>query len=222
MNIKDLLQDDALEELEEQIIMSFEGCLSKDHDYTDERSLLQVRRNIINQRVLKHEQVMMLPDIIAFNDAMREALREMFDKAHAVYEANKKIDENVEIWACCYLSNDYPALHPVQGENRQELWNALQDSGWNLLYDTGVSFPLRLIGNYDPNSNDFDDFIGMNCPPPNWNEGLDQELTKDLHLIEAFHNLFDHTDFAITDFIYCREFYYKIKVQFRNEALQSH
>ena len=123
----------------------------------------------------------------------------------------------MEIWACCYLGNDYPALHPMQGENRQELWNALQDSGWNLLYDTGVFFPLRLIGNYDPNSNDFDDFIGMNCPPPNWNEGLDQELTKDLHLTQAFHNLFDHTDFAITDFIYCRDFYYKIKVEFLNE-----
>lgn len=216
MNIKDLLQDDALKALEDQIIMSFEGLWSKDHDYTDERSLIEVRKTIINHRVLQHQDLL-LPDIIAFNDAMREALREMFDKAHAVYEANKKIDENVEIWACCYLSIDYPALHPVQGENRQELWNALQDSGWNLLYDTGVFFPLRLIGNYDPNSNDFDDFIGMNCSSPNWNEGLDQELTKDLHLIQAFHNLFDHTDFAITDFIYCRDFYYKIKVEFLNE-----
>ena len=79
MNIKNLLQDDALKALEDQIIMSFEGLWSKDHDYTEERSLLKVRQRIINQRVLKHEQVMMLPDIIAFNDAMREALREMFD-----------------------------------------------------------------------------------------------------------------------------------------------
>jgi hypothetical protein len=52
--------------------------------------------------------------------------------------------------------------------------------------------------------------------------GLDQELTKDLHLIDAFHNLFDHTDFAITDFIYCRDFFYEIKVEFRNEAQQNH
>ena len=86
MKIKDLLQDDALKALEDQIIMSFEGCWSKDHDYTDERSL----------------------------------------------------------------------------------------------------------------------------------------MTKDLHLIDAFHNLFDHTDFAITDFIYCREFYYEIKFEFRNEAQQNH
>ena len=102
MNIKDLLQDDALKALEDQIIMSFEGCWSKDHDYTDERSLIQVRQNIINHRVLQHQDLL-LPDIIAFNDAMSEALREMFDKAHAVYEANKGFGEDVEVEACCYI-----------------------------------------------------------------------------------------------------------------------
>ena len=30
------------------------------------------------------------------------------------------------------------------------------------------------------------------------------------------------SDFAITDFIYCRDFYYEIKVEFRNEAQQNH
>ena len=165
MNIKDLLQDDALKTLEDQIILSFEGLWSKDHDYTDERSLIEVRKTIINHRVLQHQDLL-LPDIIAFNDVMREALRKMFDKAHAVYEANKGFGEDVEVEACCYLSNDYPALHPVQGENRQELWNALQDSGWNLLYEGGVAFPLQLKGNDDPDSNDFDEFIGMNCPRP--------------------------------------------------------
>ena len=220
MSIKEILQDYALQELERRIIMVFDGPYSKEHNYTDERSLLRIRRDIINHYVLQHQEEL-LPDIIAFNDAMREALREMFDKAHAMYEANKGFGEDVEVEACCYLSNDYPTLHPVQGENRQDLWNALQDSGWNLLYEYGVSFPLQLRGNDDPDSNDFDEFIGMNCPPPNWNEGLDQELTKDLHLIEAFHYLFDHTEFAITDFIYCREFYYEIKVEIDKEIPKS-
>ena len=52
----------------------------------------------------------------------------------------------------------------------------------------------------------FDEFIGMNLTPPNWNERLEPILTKDLHLINAFHNLFDHTSFALTDFIFCRDF----------------
>jgi len=99
MNIEDLLLDDALKALEGQIIMSFEGLWSKDHDYTDERSLIEVRKTIINHRVLQHQDLL-LPDIIAFNDAMSEALREMFDKAHAVYEANKGFGEDVEVEAC--------------------------------------------------------------------------------------------------------------------------
>lgn len=59
----------------------------------------------------------------------------------------------------------------------------------------------------------FDSFIGMDCPPPNWNEGLDPELTKDLHLISQFHNLFQHMLFAITDFIYVRKFRTEIKIE---------
>lgn len=59
----------------------------------------------------------------------------------------------------------------------------------------------------------FESFIGMNCTPPNWNEGLDRELTKDLQLINAFHNLFDHTNFALTDFIYVRKFNTEIKIE---------
>ena len=217
MSIKEILQDYALQELEEQIIMSFEGAFSKFQDYTEERSLLRVRRNIINHYMLQRQEEL-LPDIIAFNDALREALRTMFDRAHAVYEANKDFGEDVTVEACCFLGNDYPALHPLQGENRQNLWSALQDSGWNVIYDSGVTFPLVLKRDA---SQSFDDFIGMNCPPPNWNEGLDQELTKDLHLIDAFHNLFDHTEFAITDFIYCREFYYEIKVEIDKEIPKS-
>ena len=209
MSIKEVLQDYALQKLEEQIILVYNGPYAKRHDYTNERSLLQVRKNIIDHYMLQHQEEL-LPDIIAFNDALREALRKMYDKAYAIYEANKGLGEYVSVEACCYLNNMYPKLHPVQGEDRQELWEALQDSGWNVLYDSGVTFPFRL--NQDTNET-FDDFIGMNCQPPNWNEGLDRELTKDQHLINAFHNLVDHTSFAITDFIYFREFYYEINVE---------
>ena len=47
----------------------------------------------------------------------------------------------------------------------------------------------------------------------NWNEGLDRELTKDLQLTSAFHHLFDHTKFAITDFIYVRKFETEINIE---------
>lgn len=208
MSIKEILEDYSIRELESNIVMAYNGPFKKNHDYTDERCLLQVRRDIINHYVLQHQEEL-LPHIIAFNDAVREALHKLYDKAHLVYDANKEFGDEVEVAARCNLGPDYPALHPVQGEDRQELWDALCDVGWNVLYNMGVTFEFRLPHDKDKT---FDDFIGMNCPPPNWNEGLDQELTKDLHLIHAFHHLFDHTDFALTDFIYVREFHNKINM----------
>lgn len=68
---------------------------------------------------------------------------------------------------------------------------------------------LALPSDIDEN---FDSFIGMDCLPPDRNEGLDRGLTKDLHLVSAFHNLFDHTNFAITDFIYVRKFETEINI----------
>ena len=59
----------------------------------------------------------------------------------------------------------------------------------------------------------FDSFIGMDLYLPNWNEGLDQELTKSMNLLYQFHNLFSHMNFALTDLIYVREFRTEIKIQ---------
>lgn len=122
----------------------------------------------------------------------------------------------MELTAKCFLSRDYPELHPVQSEDREELWDAICDSGWNLLYSDGVSLPTLTLPR-DINVS-FDSLIGMDCPPPNWNEGLDRELTKDLHLTSTFHNLFDHMNFAITDFIYVRKFETEINIEINKKA----
>ena len=182
------------------------------NNYSNCGCLLSLRKDMINKRVLEHQEEI-LPDIIAFNDALTDALREMYDRAHRIWDSikdDKSLGDEVELTAKCFLSYNYPELHPVQGEDRQELWDALCDGDWNVLYDDGVTFELRLPQNIDDT---FDHFIGMDCPPPNWNEGLDQILTKDLHLTSAFHNLFDHTKFAITDFIYVRKFETEIKIE---------
>ena len=115
------------------------------------------------------------------------------------------------IGVCVYFDVEYPALHPIQGEDRQELWYALCDEDLNPLYADGISI-LTLTFPRDEDYT-FDSFIGMDCPPPNWNEGLDPELTKDLHLISQFHKLFQHMLFAITDFIYVRKFRTEINVE---------
>ena len=205
------IHDPYIALIEEHILMAYDDPRAS--LYTHCGALLELRKDIINRKVLAHQDEI-LPDIIAFNDALRNALKEMYDRAHLVWEALQSNDAfagKVEVTARCFLGYDYPELHPIQGDDRQELWNALCDSGWNPLYEDGVALPVLTFPRDLDES--FDTLTGLDCPPPNWNEGLDQELTKDLHLISPFHHLFDHMKFAITDFIYVRRFETEINIE---------
>ena len=199
--------DYTLQLLEREIAYIYSSDVT---GYPEREYLLELRKRLLENQALDH-QAELLPDIIAFNDALTDALKRMYDRAHEMYAQVSAISPNIEVEAKCFLSYDYPSRHPYQEEDRQELWNAICDSGWNRLYDDGVAFPFILPRDKDES---FDTFIGMDCPPPNWNEGLDPELTKDLHLIQQFHHLFDHTHFALTDFIFVREFNIEININF--------
>ena len=206
------LYDYSIEAIEWEIIYRYTStrCYETNYDY-----LLSLRRSIINKMVLAHQKDI-LPDIIAFNDALREALCEMYDRAHRVWkkviEVMDETDgEEMELTAKLYFDYTYPELHPLQGEDRQDLWDALCDGDLNPMYADGVSVLTLTLPRDEDDS--FDSFIGMDCPPPNWNEGLDQELTKDLHLINQFHTLFQHMNFALSDFIYVRKFKTEINIE---------
>ena len=185
----DILCDYSVKMIEQEIIQEYNNTR---YYVLGDGALLNLRKRIINKEMLAHQKEL-LPDIIAFNDVLREALHEMYERAHRIWDKMiQSIDETdgeeMELTAKCYLDFDYSKLHPIQGEDRQDLWNALCDEDLNPLYADGVSV-LTLTFPRDEDDS-FESFIGMDCPPPNWNEGLDQELTKNLHLISQFHNLF--------------------------------
>ena len=208
----DILCDYSVKEIEREIIQGYNNTRCYDSDYG---VLLSLRKNIINKEILAHQKEL-LPDIIAFNDALCEALHDMYNRAHRIWDKMiENIDEGdgeeMELTAKCYFDADYPALHPIQGGDRQELWYALCDEDLNPIYADGASV-LTLTFPRDEDES-FDSFIGMDCPPPNWNEGLDPELTKDLHLISQFHKLFQHMNFALTDFIYVRKLKTEINIE---------
>ena len=206
------ISDDYIQLIELQVMYMYAKC-----DYHNCEFLLSLRREMINNKVLKYQEEI-LPDIIAFNDALQEALKEMYDRAHHIWNSikdNKDFGDDMELTAKCFLSYEYPELHPIQGEEREEFWAALCDSSWNRPYDDGVTYELKFPRHINDS---FDHFIGMDCPPPNWNEGLDKVLTKDLHLIYPFHNLFEHQSFAITDFIYVRKFETEINIKINKKT----
>ena len=204
------LHNKDIERIEEEIVLLYET--SSSYDSEAGRILLSLRKDMINDRVLKRQEDI-LPDIIAFNDALRDALHTMYDRAHQIWDNLKLIvnaGEEPELTAKCFLDKEFSLTDKVDEARREILWNVICDSDWNILYEEGITLtPLTLPRDLDMS---FDTLIGMDCLPPNWNEGLDRELTKDLHLTSAFHHLFRHTDFAITDFITVQKFRTEIEI----------
>ena len=170
-------------------------------NYKQVECLLRVRKEMLNEQAMFHQEEL-LPDIIAFNDGFRDALKVMYDRALSLYQQVSAIQPNIELEAKCYLDYNYPKTHPYQADHREELWEALCNEG-NPYYENFGSAHLTFNKG---NCESFDSFIGMVDGINNWNEYFEPLLTKDLHLIEPFHSLFEHMNFALTDFIFVREF----------------
>ena len=223
MNIKEILLSDDIQRIEREIINAHKGIgiRYRNKDYSNFDCLLEIRKDLINKKVLKFQEDL-IPEIVDFNEALRNTLQKMYDKAYHIWIDFQKLrdwEDDIELAAECYLGPVHPARHPLQGEDRQDLWNAFCDDNLNALYAGGVS--LQTLTFPRDNKESFESFIGMDCPPPNWNEGLDSKLTEDLHLICQFHHLFDHTYWATTDFIYVRDFEIRIKVDVNNYILND-
>jgi hypothetical protein len=195
--------------IEEDIKDSWMFDLSDD---AKDKCLLSIRKSLIDEMVLSHREDY-IEIIREFNDCLRNALKEMYDRAHRIYQDTIKhhdYGENIEVTASLYLGKEYPALHPVQEGNRQQLWKALCDGNWNIAYDGGISKLNLPQGAY---ANSFEAFTGISDSSSNELGGFDPELTKDLNLTNQFHYLYRHTDFALTDFIFVRDFYSEINVE---------
>lgn len=73
--------------------MRFYGSMTNPHViYSECDCLLSLRKDMINKRVLVHQKEI-LPDIIAFNDALTAALRELYDRAHRIWNSIKENED---------------------------------------------------------------------------------------------------------------------------------
>lgn len=110
------LQDKNIENIEREIIRIY--TTDWRYDYTKFGCLLELRKEMINDKVLEHQDEL-LPDIIAFNEVLTNALREMYDRAYLIWRDVKNRNDygdNVILEAKCFLDYNYPEHHPVQGD----------------------------------------------------------------------------------------------------------
>ena len=184
MTVQEIFNTKAVQEIEIEILnLQYETekrRLFRDSEGFAIKSLLGIRRNILHDYFVMDENYKLL--LSEFNEALKLQLIDMRNRTIKLYESVKGNDvkNDMVVRGKCFLGYEYSKIHPVQTVRAKKMWAMLNGTINEMLY--------------------------LQEEPDNWNEGLDRELTKDMHLIHAFHNLYEHLDFSIFDLLWVRDF----------------
>jgi hypothetical protein len=149
---------------------------------------------------------------------MKQQMIEMRRRTIALYEsvAKAELPGTIEVEGKCHFGYDYPPLHPIQDERVKRMWDILNGTidDFIPLYSDGFGqFRIDTYHSPVPTIESEHQMLYLSEETDNWNEGLDGKLTKDMHLIFAFHDLFEHMEFAIFDLLWVRDFNIELNVE---------
>ena len=180
------------------------------------KCLLGTRKSLLNKMfVMDEESKQLLSD---FNEALKAQMIEMRKRALSIYASNVNsgLLSNFRLRGKCFLGYDYSKIHPVQTMRAKKMWDVLNGSltDYMPLYMDGVdNFELDYVAGRENDIPSENQLLYLDEKIDNWNEELDQEMTKDMHLIHPFHNLYSHLDFSIFDLLWVRDFNIEIKLE---------
>lgn len=83
MQIEQLLLSEEIQHIEREILYAFYMFEKKGRMTDCFPYLLRLRKDLINTKMLSHQEDL-LPELIEFNESLRHALQEMFDRAHYI------------------------------------------------------------------------------------------------------------------------------------------
>lgn len=218
--VRRLFSLSRIERIERDILGLYQGGERRRNSYEKNafviRELLEYRKYLLEEDFSLNEASMEL--LIEFNDVLKTQLKEM--RQRTISLAEKVLDSNspegTEVTGKCFLGYNYPKKHPVQTIRAKKIWATLNGTLDNFepLYDDGVTIAFRV----EPSENGLkydscNQLLWLGESTDNWNERLDRELTKDLDLTFAFHNLWDHMHFSIYDLLWVRDFNVELHVE---------
>ena len=178
------------------------------------KKLLAVRKRLLDKEFVMDAHYKQL--LNSFNKAMAEQLLQMRLAVISAYNAVKQTAADREITAIgkCFMAYQFSHLHPKQSKYEKEIWNILCGAYDDFVpfYEDGVISDGWQYSGGEPDSEN--QMLYLNEQTDNWNEGLDMEMTADMHLIYPFHNLYEHTCFSIFDLLWVRDFNVEISVEY--------
>ena len=212
MTVQEIFNTKAVQEIEIEILnLQYETekrRLFRDSEGFAIKSLLGIRRNILHDYFVMDENYKQL--LSEFNDALKHQLIDMRNRTIKLYESVKDNDvkNNMVVKGKCFLGYEYSKIHPVQTIRAKKMWamlNGTMDDFMPLYADGACSFEIETWS--DPiHIQSENEMLYLQEESDNWNEGLDRELTKDMHLTHAFHHLYEHLEFSIFDLLWVRDY----------------
>lgn len=180
------------------------------------KCLLGTRKSLLNKMfVMDEESKQLLSD---FNEALKAQMIEMRKRALSIYASNVNsgLLPSFRLRGKCFLGYDYSKIHPVQTMRAKKMWAVLNVSltDYMPLYMDGVdNFELDYVEGREGVIRSENQLLYLDEKIDNWNDELDQKMTKDMHLIHPFHNLYSHLDFSIFDLLWVRDFNIEINLE---------
>lgn len=174
------------------------------------KTLLRLRKAMLDNWARAHDKEF-LPIIKEFNLAVERALKDLYDVSHCYYAYMATFESDIQLVGSLRFTNMYPRLHPFQSTDRSSIWKSLLEHGWNPLFQPGLT-EVPLVFPYDAKKS-FSLFAGSfeETGLARWRGGGFFEDAQDnemegYHFGSVFYHLAEHSCFALTDFIYVRDF----------------
>ena len=175
--------------------------------------LLGVRCHLLNSMFVLDETNKQL--LTEFNEALRIQVLETRKRVVTLFNSVSEsgLTGDFEVTGKCFLGYEYSKIHPVQTVRAKKMWAILNGSidKYIPLYEDGVD--LISVSSWDSEIPTEHQVLYLDDNLDNWNEGLDRNLTEDMHLIFPFHNLYSHMEFSIFDLLWVRDFNIEVNAE---------
>ena len=221
--VQEIFNSTAIKDIEYEILLMQHEIEKRHFDYEAGKEiikcLLGTRTHLLNKMfVMDEESKQLLSD---FNEALKAQMIEMRKRtialAVAIHESKLYTEySNIRLQGKCFLGYNYSKIHPVQTMRAKKMWAVLNGSlsDYMPLYMDGVAnFDLYYVAGRENDIPSENQMLYLDEKIDNWNDELDQEMTKDMRLIHPFHNLYSHMDFSIFDLLWVRDFNIELSLE---------
>lgn len=218
--VQEIFNSTAIKEIENEILLMQHEVEKRHFEYEagEEviKCLLGTRKSLLNKMfVMDEESKQLLSD---FNEALKAQMIEMRKRAISLYKSNVNsgLLSSFTLKGKCFMGYEYSKIHPVQTMRAKKMWAVLNGSlaDYMPLYMDGVDiFELDYSEGIEYVFPSEHQVLYLDEEIDNWNDELDQEMTKDMHLIHPFHNLYSHMDFSIFDLLWVRDFNIELSLE---------